>query len=123
MQKPSLLISACDDVLAGIFVRRFSREGWDVVVVDGIKDAEYKAVKMRPSIFLLDTSCAIDVANAVKRLHALPTLRKTKIVLLSERADMPSIRAGLAAGASEYVLTRHVIPAEVVTKMKKLIGA
>ena len=121
--RPSLLVAACDAYLAGAFARRFEREGWDVRTVDNVKDAEHVAVQMRPSVLLLQTVCTPDPAAEVRRLRALPTMRKTHIVLLADHAHMPGVNAALASGAAEYLLEGHVIPAEAVEKMKRLVHA
>lgn len=121
--RPSLLVAACDAYLAGAFARRFAREGWEVSIVDSVKDAEHTAVQMRPSVLLLQTSCVADPAAAVRRIRALPTMRKTHVVLLADHAHMPSVNEALAAGAADYLLVGHVIPAEAVQKMKRIVGA
>lgn len=121
--RPSLLVAACDAYLALAFARRFEREGWVVTTVDSMKDAEHVAVQMRPSVLLLQTACVADPAAEVRRIRALPTMRKTHIVLLAEHAHMPGINAALAAGAADYLLVGHVIPAEAVQKMKRMISA
>lgn len=121
--RPSLLVAACDAYLARAFARRFEREGWEVIVVDGVRDAEHMAVRMRPSVFLLQTACVADPAAEVRRIRALPTMRKTHVVLLADHAHMPGINDALAAGAADYLLVGHVIPAEAVEKMKRMVSA
>ena len=121
--RPSLLVAACDDYLAGAFARRFTREGWEVVTVASVKDAEHTAVQMRPSVLFLHTACVADPAAEVRRLRALPTMRSTRVVVLADRAHMPAVNAALAAGAADYLLVGHVIPAEAVEKMKRLLHA
>lgn len=118
----SLLIAACDAYLAGAFARRFERDGWDVRVVDSVKDAQYVMVQMRPSVFLLEAACTPDPAAEVRRLRSLPTLRGTKIVVLAHDAHTTAVHAALNAGADDYLLVGHVMPSEVVAKMKILVG-
>lgn len=118
----SLLIAACDMTLAAIVTRKFEREGWEVTVVPSLAEAEHRAVQMRPSVLLLDTSCTLDAAREVRRLKVLPTLMRTKIVLLSDDAHHARIQAGLAAGAADYLLVGHFSPIEAVEKMKRLIA-
>lgn len=119
---PSLLIAACDFTLAGIYGRKFEREGWDVEVVESMKEAEHKAVQMRPSVLLFDASCTTDAAKEIRRLKALPTLMRTKIVVLADAAHRTQIDEALHAGASDYLLVGHFVPIEAVDKMKRLIA-
>lgn len=118
---PSLVLAGCDAYLAGAFARRFEREGWDVTTVPSVADAEHVAVRLRPSVLMFATSCVLDPAAEVKRLRALPTLLHTHIVLLCARAHMPGVRAALHAGAADYLLVGHALPADVVERMKRLV--
>lgn len=120
---PTLLVAACDAYLAGAFARRFEREGWDVVLVERVKDAVDVAVQMRPQIFVFEAACTPDPALEVRRLRALPTMQKTRIVVLTERMPMSGVNAALDAGASDVLLVGHVVPVEAVARMKKLIAA
>lgn len=119
--KPTLLIVASDATLSAAFARCFERDGWDVVVVTSVKDAEHAAVRLRPNVLMLHTACTLDPAAEVKRLRALPTLLRTRIVVLADRAHMPGITAAHAAGAAEYLLVGHTVPGDVVARMKQLI--
>lgn len=121
-ERASLLIAACDDVLAQIYARRFRAEAWEVEVVARVAEAEHKAVQMRPAILLVDASCTVDMAKEVCRLKALPTMLRTKIVVFAEQASQAHIHAALDAGAVEYILAAHVTPAEAVAKMKRVLA-
>lgn len=120
--RPSIVLAACDEKLAGIYGRKFEHEGWLVEVVASVQEAEHASVQLRPSVMLLDASCSVDMAREVKRLKALPTLLRTKIVILAAQSDRRKIDAALAAGASDYLLVGHFVPIEAVAKMKRLVG-
>lgn len=119
--KQSILLAACDATLADIYGRRFQRAGWEVEVVAGVREAEHLAVQMRPSIVLLDSSCAVHIDEEIRRMRTLPTMLRTKIVLLANHATQAQIHAALQAGAAEYLLAHHVVPAEAVEKMQRLL--
>lgn len=121
--RPSIVIAACDAYLAGIYGRKFERDGWDLEVVESVQEGEHRAVQMRPAVFLFEADCVADAAREVRRLKALPTLLKTHIVILADQAHMHGIRDALAAGASDYLLTGHFVPEEAVAKMRRLVGA
>lgn len=121
--KPSIVFVACDPFLAGIYGRKFERDGWDVEVIETVDEAEKKAVQMRPNIFLFDASCVADVSEEVRRLRSLPTLLKTKIVILAEEGERGIIERSMNAGAAAYLLTGHFVPQEAVQKMRALLDA
>lgn len=116
----SILITACDPFLAGIYGRKFERDGWDVEVVETLLEAERKSAKMRPSIIMIDDSCAEDICTEIKRFKAFPTIQRSKIVILSESGDREKIKKVLEAGANEYLIYGHFVPQEAVLKMRKL---
>jgi DNA-binding response OmpR family regulator len=121
MATTSILIVACDAYLAGIFGRKFELDGWDVEIAESLEEGERKSAKMRPSIFLLDVDCVSDTEAQVRRLRSLPTLQKTKLVMLASRGDRRHIQAASDAGADDYLLLGHFVPQEAVIKMKKLL--
>ncbi|MBI1908132.1 response regulator transcription factor [Candidatus Uhrbacteria bacterium] len=120
--RPTILIAACDTYLAGIYGRKFERDGWEVEVVERVKDAEHRAVQVRPAVLMFEADCVADVAKEVRRLKALPTLLKTHIVVLASRAHMHGVRDAMLAGASDYLLVGHFVPQEAVAKMKRLLS-
>lgn len=118
----SLLIAACDLTLADIYARKFEREGWEVITVPSLAEAEHRAVQMRPSVMIVDGSCTLDMAKEIRRLKVLPTLMRTKIVVLSDGAHHGQIQDALAAGAADYLLAGHFSPSEAVEKMKRVLA-
>ncbi len=121
--RPSILIVACDPYLAGIFGRKFEQSGWDVHISESLKEAEQKATKMQPLIFLIGTDCEINLAHEIRRLRTLPTLQRTKIVVLSKSGTREEVNEMSRAGASEYLIAGHFVPQEAVLKMKRLLSS
>ncbi len=120
--QPCALIAACDRLLAGIYGRTFEREGWQVEVVADVKEAEHRAVLLRPNVLLLESDCAANVAAEVRRLKTLPTLLHAQIIILAQQAQHSDIQAALTAGANDVVLVGHLTPAEAVAKVKRFVG-
>ena len=83
--------------------------------------SERQAAKVPPAILLLDIDCVADPVDEVKRLRSLPTLIRTKIVLLAQDADRPLIESVLRAGADDMLLLGHFVPQETVEKMQRLL--
>lgn len=121
MPVPSVLIVACDNYLAGIYGRKFELDGWDVEIAENIEDGERRATKMRPSVLMLDADCTTDAAAEIARLRAMPTLQKTRLVILAAKGDRAHIQKARNAGADDYLILGHFVPQEAVQKMKKLL--
>lgn len=120
--KSSILLAIRDLHLAEIFARQFARDGWEVEVIDNLTAAELRAVQFRPNIMIIDVHELSQVTAELGRLRALPTLLKTKIVLLADQAHHASVQQALTAGAAEYVLTGHLTPSSLVSRMKRLLA-
>ncbi|MDP2631743.1 MAG: hypothetical protein Q8P30_03190 [Candidatus Uhrbacteria bacterium] len=118
----TILIVACDPYLAGIYGRKFELDGWDVEIAETLDEGERKATRMRPAIIILDAECAVDISTEVARLRSLPTILKTKIVVLAQMGDRDEIEKARMAGASDYLLLGHFVPQEAVQKMRRLIA-
>jgi DNA-binding response OmpR family regulator len=122
VKKPTILLAIQDLHLAEIFARQFEHDGWETEVVDRLPDAELRAVQFRPNIIIIDVNDMADAAAEIRRLQTLPTLLKTKIVLLAHETHHLKIHEALKAGAADYVLTGHLTPSSLVSKMKRLLA-
>lgn len=122
MPKLSILIVACDQYLAGIYGRKFELDGWEVEVAETIEDGERRSIKLRPSIILLDAGCAVDISHEVSRMRGLPTILRSKIVIMASNGDRKEIDRSLQAGADSYLILGHFVPQEAVQKMRRLAG-
>jgi DNA-binding response OmpR family regulator len=121
MSKPSILIVACDPYLAGIYGRKFELDNWDVEIAETLEDAERKSMRFRPSIILLDADCSADISIEVRRLRGMPTILRSKLVVLASNGDKKEIERSMEAGADSYLLLGHFVPQEAVQKMRRLL--
>ena len=122
MKRPRILLILCDPYLAGIYGRKFERDGWDVDVEEQVANGERRAAKTQPDVLLLEVDCVADIIKEVKRLRSLPTLIRTKIVLLAKEAERELIEDAMAVGADSFLLLGHFVPQEAVSKMRHLIN-
>lgn len=114
---PSVLLVTAASVLADIYVRRFERQGWDAYVVGELGEAERKAVRLRPTVLMIDADTVTGVVNEITRLKRLPTLMKTSIIIFAKHATHAFVHDALAAGAHDVILTPHTKPTEVVDRI------
>lgn len=111
---PSVLIVDTNSAVGVAYARHFERRSWEVAVVSTLLDAERKAVRMRPTVLVVDVLSLAEAEADIKRLRTLPTMLKTKIVVLARGATPEHVASLLAAGVHELILTPHTTPAHVV---------
>ncbi|MCR4312384.1 MAG: hypothetical protein NUV56_03810 [Candidatus Uhrbacteria bacterium] len=114
IKAPAVLIVDTSQAQGASYARHFEKRGWITAVVTTLLDAERKAVRMRPTILVIDVASLIEAEADLKRLHSLPTLLKTAFVVLAKRATSEQVAKLLEAGANELILTPHATPSHVV---------
>ncbi len=117
----SILIIACDPFLAGIYGRKFERDGWDVEIAENLGNGKTQISKMKPDIVLFEKGCSTDLIKIVRDLKALPTMQQSKLVILASESDREEIQKARNAGADQYLLLGHFVPHEAVEKMRDLV--
>lgn len=119
---PSILFVACDSHLASIYAKKFDVDGWEVEIAESLDEGEKKATRSRPDVILLSSDCAADVSIEVKKLRKMPTIQKSKIVILASLGDREEIQSSMKAGASSYIILGHFVPQELVKKVRAVLG-
>jgi DNA-binding response OmpR family regulator len=119
---PKVLVVDDDPVIVRLLEVNFEMEGFTVVsAIDGI-DGVAKARTEQPDVIVSDVMmpklnglelCAVLKSDEVTR--AIP------VVLLSAKAQVTDIRAGLDAGADDYV-TKPFEPLDLIDRVNKLLS-
>ena len=117
-----MLVVDDDPVIVRLLQVNFEMEGFDVVsAVDGADGVE-KAKAERPDIVVSDVMMpkmnGLQLATAIKADDAT---RHIPVVLLSAKAQVADIRAGLDAGADDYV-TKPFEPLDLIDRVNKLLA-
>ena len=121
LKAPSVLIVDSSAAQGASYARHFERRGFTAAVVTALLDAERKAVRMRPDVLMIDVVSLSEAEADIKRLRTLPTLLKTRIVVLAKRASALQVQQLLTAGAHELVLTPHMTPPHVVSHIEQTL--
>lgn len=116
---PSVLIVTAAPVLADIYLRRFERQHWDAYMVTELGEAERKAVRLRPTVMLIDADTIDGIVDELRRLKRLPTLMKTVLIVFAKHASHALVHDLLAAGAHDVILTPHMKPTELVDRINQ----
>jgi two-component system, OmpR family, phosphate regulon response regulator PhoB len=79
------------------------------------------AAKLRPDLILSDVMMPrMDGLQLCKRVKTEPSLKRTKLILLSARGSTEDRRAGLAAGADAY-LTKPYSPLQLLETVRQVL--
>ena len=119
---PKVLVVDDDPVIIRLLEVNFEMEGFEVVTaVDGMDGVE-KCRATLPDIVVSDVM--MPKLNGLELCVAIKTDPATDgipVVLLSAKAQVADIRAGLDAGADDYV-TKPFEPLDLIDRVNKLLA-
>jgi len=118
-----ILIVEDDKFLRELIAQKLLREKYDIAeAVDGEKGI--KAVEdEKPDLVLLDLILpGIDGFEVLSRIKANPAIAATPVIILSNLGQKDDIERGLKIGATDYMIKAHFTPAEIITKIKGVLG-
>ncbi|MEA3019749.1 MAG: hypothetical protein QOI47_1273 [Actinomycetota bacterium] len=119
---PKVLVVDDDPVIVRLLEVNFEMEGFTVVsAIDGI-DGVAKARTEQPDVIVSDVM--MPKLNGLELCAALKSDEVTRaipVVLLSAKAQVTDIRAGLDAGADDYV-TKPFEPLDLIDRVNKLLS-
>jgi class 3 adenylate cyclase len=98
-----------------------SVHGYDIITATDGEEALARAREMVPDLILLDIMMPkLDGLEVCRRLKADATVPFMPIIMVTAKADLTDIVAGLEAGGDEY-LTKPVDPAGLVARVKSML--
>jgi len=122
MPSPTVLVVEDDPVILRLLEVNFDLEGFGVVLAhDGAEGVE-KARESRPDIIVSDIMMpkmsGIELVEALKADDATAAI---PIILLSAKAQTSDLKAGMDAGADDYV-TKPFEPLDLVDRVNALLS-
>lgn len=121
MEKKKVLIVEDDAFLLQMYVGKLEPDYEVFHATDGEK-AIRQARKNLPNIILLDLLIPKkDGFEVLKQLKKLKTTKDIPVIILTNLSQREDIKKALAAGAEDYLIKAHCLPAEVLNKIKELI--
>ena len=120
--KIKVLLVEDDDFLSGMYLVKFNNENFKTIIAeDGLSGIEMAKEKL-PDIILLDLMLPkMNGLDVLKKLKADKVTKNIPVVILSNLNKKDKIKKGMMLGAKDYLIKAHLIPAEVVDKIKKYI--
>jgi CheY-like chemotaxis protein len=122
VQVPRAVLIADDESSMRLLVHA-TIESDDYLVLEAADGAEAWAMiqEQRPSLVLLDVQMpgrsGLDLLRSVR---ADPSLRGTRVILLTSKAQEGDVEAGLIAGADFY-LTKPFSPLDLLTRVEEAL--
>jgi DNA-binding response OmpR family regulator len=118
----TVLVVDDDPVILRLLEVNFEMEGFVVLVATDGAEALEMAKARRPHVVVSDVMMPkMNGLQLVSGMKADPATASIPVLLLSAKAQADDVRAGLAAGADDY-LTKPFEPNELVERVIKLLS-
>ena len=119
INKKIVLMVGSDSFLLKVYSEKLSKIDCDVKVANAINQGLAKTKEFKPNLILLDLE---DNLNFLQELKKVSVLNSIPVIILSNDSDRDSVQRCLKAGATEYFIKTHVLPTEIVDKIKSFIN-
>ncbi len=120
VMKKVLIVEDQEDILEVIRIT-LELDNFELHAASDGEDGLRMAALIKPDLILSDVMMPrMDGLQLCKRIRADPALRRTKLILLSARAQAEDRRAGLAAGADAY-LTKPYSPLQLLEAVQQTL--
>ena len=118
----SLLIVEDDEFVADAYARKLRREGFAVSLA---KDGEEALRVMRehlPNLVLLDIMIPLkDGFQVLSEMRRDETLKKARVVVMSNLSQEKDISRAKELGALEYIVKSNVSLSEMASRIRKIV--
>lgn len=122
-KKSTVLIVEDEKMLADMYATKFVMEGFDTHKANDGAVGLTMAKELNPDIILLDVIMPkLDGFAVLKELRSDAAFKTTPVVLLTNLGQDEDIKKGKELGATDYFVKANHTPAEVVTKVRQVLG-
>lgn len=120
-----ILLIEDEPLILQLFERKLRLEGFEVETASRGQTGLEKARSSQPDLILLDILMpGMDGFEVMKNLKSDPKTKKIPVVFLTNLSrDEGDVNKGLELGAVAYLVKARFTPAQVVAKLKELLGA
>ncbi len=121
--KQQVLIVEDDTTIAGMYQKKFELEGFGVTMAADGEAGVAAAKASAPAVILLDI--IMPKMDGFATLQALKEDAATKaipVILLTNLGQNEDVAKGTKLGAVGYLIKAQLTPAEVVAKVRELLG-
>lgn len=122
MNKIKVLLIEDDAFLLSMYTTKFEIENFFVVVADDGEKGLRQAREHNPDIILLDIMMPkMNGFEVLAELKKDESVKDIPVILLTNLNQKDEIEKGFAMGAKDFLIKAHLMPSEVVDKIKKII--
>jgi len=119
---PRVLVIDDDPVILELLRVNFEIEGFEVVSAGDGREGLETAKRAKPDVILSDIMMPrMDGLALVTALRGEPKTKAVPIILLSAKAQNAEVKAGLEAGADDYV-TKPFDPLELIDRVNGVLA-
>ncbi len=118
-----ILLVEDDEALAAVYKTRLTAEGFDIKHVPNGEDALAAALSYKPNLILLDVMMPkVSGFDVLDILRNTPETAHVKVIMLTALSQDADKQRAQSLGVDEYLVKSQVVIADVVEKIKKLLG-
>lgn len=122
-EKKRILIIEDDFFIRDLYVRQFTKEGFEVDTAENGNDGIVKAEDKKPQVILLDIMLPkVSGLEVLKKLKSNQATKSSQVVLLTNLSEDNTIKQGFELGAEGYLIKSAYTPEQVVKEVAKLMG-
>lgn len=119
---PTVLLVEDDPVILRLLEVNFDLEGFSVLLAEDGAEGVAMAQAKRPDVVVTDIMMPkMTGIELVKALKADPATASIPVLLLSAKAQTSDLKAGLDAGADDYV-TKPFEPLDLIDRVNALLA-
>jgi len=122
-EKKQILIIEDDSFLLQMYATKLTKAGFEVKsTLDGTQGLK-KAREQQPDLILLDLVMpSKDGFKVLEELKIDSATQNIPVIVLSNLSEREDVQQCLQLGAVDYLIKAHFVPAEVISKINKIIG-
>ncbi|MBI4437735.1 response regulator [Candidatus Uhrbacteria bacterium] len=117
-KKRSVLLIDQDAHALAIYEKRFEGAGWKVARAKHVQEAKKRLARSIPDALVMGLHPLAEGLAFLDELHKDPLMASAVRVVLTDVGDRRTMKEAEALGVKAYLLKGHVVPAEVIRKVK-----
>ena len=120
---PKVLVVEDDPLMARLYQKAFTFEGYDVLVAYDGEEGLKKTKAEKPNLVLLDIMMPkMNGLEFLDSLKAHADIKTTPVVILTNLASDKDAEIALSKGAVKYIVKSEHDPKEVVNMVKEILA-
>ncbi len=118
-----ILLVEDDDSLASVYQTRLQAEGFNVRRVPNGEDALAATLEFKPDLILLDVMMPkVSGFDVLDILRNTPETTNVKVIMLTALSQDSDKERAKTLGVDDYLVKSQVVIADVVDRIKQLLG-